>query len=340
MRQTWLTTFNQVYWAVKNEQYDTLERLIENGVDIDLAQNKIDRESEESQEEIDDYPESFFERFENTRAYMEMDGLSSFTPLAFAASLGLDNMVRCLLDHGADTEYACVYLCECSSSLLDIPLEFPSCPYLHDDDDMDEYSTWTPLHYAICNDHESTTKLLIARGASVQRLTSLSEAWGSKNVTALHVATRWGRESIINHLLDNDLVDINERSYTGATALHIAYVAENFSLVDKYLELGADINLEFKGRDGVPNSGWNIFAMACGEDRLDKALQYLQRGADPRFVIDSPFYREPWTAMRFIYEDRDTRSAQPTLAEVRGRVNLEQEILKVICGKPPAQAEI
>lgn len=336
MRQTWLTIFNQVYWAVKNEQYDTLERLIENGVDIDLAQDKI---HEEGEEEIDDEPESFFKRFENIRACIEVSELSSFTPLALAASLGLDDMVRCLLDHGADTEYACMYLCGCSASLLDVPFDFPSCPYFMDHWEINDDSFWTPLHYAICNGHEATTKLLIARGASVQRLTSLGQGWGSKNVTALHVATRWGREGIIHHLLDNDLVDINASNYNGATALHIAYVAENFSLVDKYLELGADINLEFKGRAGVPKRGWNIFAMACGEDRLDKALQYLQRGADPRFVIDTPFYHEPWTAMRFIYEDRDTRSEQPTLAEMRERVNLEQEILKVICGKPPAQAE-
>lgn len=327
LQQTWLTICNQVYWAVQNEQYDTLERLIENGVDIDLAQDQS-KTDEKSYENPLWEPESFFERFKNTRAYMEVSAWSSFTPLAWAASLGLDNMVQCLLDHGANIEHPCSYLCYCQDQLLEGPLDFPSCPsFLEIDEDehcvfFPEWSPWTPLHYAICKGHESTTKLLIARGASVKHL-----ALDSRGVTALHVATRWGKENIIDYLLENKLVNINASASRSRdiTPLHIAYVAKIFSLVDKYLDLGADINIAF--------TGWGIFAMACGEGRFDKALQYLQRGADPGFVLEESCPREPWTAMRFIYEDRETQSAY----SMHDRLALEQEIFKASGGKPPAK---
>ncbi|KAJ0116868.1 hypothetical protein J7T55_010019 [Diaporthe amygdali] len=193
-------------------------------------------------------------------------------------------------------------------------------------EDEDHISEWTALHYAICNGHGSTAKLLLARGASTRDV-------GGGGVTALHTAARQGMESIIDHLIDNKLVDINAGDVDGITALHVSYRAGNFSIVDNLLDSGADINLAFYSPD-TGEGPWTIFAMACSEDRLDKALEYLRRGADPGFVIDAN--SGVWSAMRLIYAHRESRSPDPTFSEQQLRLTLEQEIFKAKGAKPPA----
>lgn len=302
-----------------------MERLIENDVDINLSQEKVDNEEAYYWEQGFEY-ESFFDKYKDTHAGLVVHEGSSFTPLALAASLGLHDMVQYLLDRGADIESYCKELCECSSLMNPSP-RLPSLPFIADGYYLDE-SWWTPLHYAICKGHISTTKLLIARGADVD-----VSGLGS---TALHVATRWGQESIIDHLLDNKLVDINAVDVDGATALHIAYVVGNFQLVDKYLDRGADINLAYRCQD-QDDGPWTIFAMACAQHRLDKALKYLKRGADPGFILTCSQFGEQWTAMRLIYDDPDSRSAPPTSSTMRKRLMLEQAIFEASGGKPPSR---
>lgn len=178
---------------------------------------------------------------------------------------------------------------------------------------------WTPLHYALCNGHESTARLLIERGA-------VDMAY--YGVTALHTATRWELNDTIDYLLDNDLVDINEQNCHGVTVLHMAQVAGRNDLVDKYLDRGADINLEYDGQSGP----WTIFYMACAAGDYERALEYLKRGADPHLVLEGED-RDPWTVMRLIYWCTGDAYGYPiSLAEER--LKLELEIIARCKGSP------
>lgn len=251
-----------------------------------------------------------------------------FSPLACAASHGQDSMVEYLLDHGANIELESAKLCSCCSELLRCETFLPNHPefYERDPDDEDErlpmsfayvdpddsVSWWTPLHYAICNQHTSTAELLLKRGANSRDV--------GEHVTALHVATRWELEETIDYLLDNDLVDINAQNRNGVAALHMAYVADRDDLVDDYLDRGADINLAYFDQSGP----WTIFAMACADMLFERALQYLRIGADPHFVVDEDD-DDSWTVMRFIWACRD--SCDYPIEEIQARVTLEQEII-------------
>lgn len=299
---------NQVYWAIQNEQYNTLDRLIEHGVDINLNQGRT----------------HYDDNYANTQPYVQAPEGSCFTPLVWAASLGLDHMVEYLLDRGADIQGFGSDLCNCSDQFFHARRQLPACPRFKEDDGF--LPKWTSLHYAICKGHESTAKLLLARGASTTCI-------GDGGATALHAVARWGMGSITDHLIENKLVDIDAQDGDGVTALHVAYVAGNFSLVDKLLDHGADINLDFYCCDGEEGL-WTIFLMACSEDRLDKALEYLRKGADPGFVFEDGC-GEKWTAMRLIYGPRGSRSATPTYSEQQLKFTLEQEIFRSSGGKPP-----
>lgn len=249
-------------------------------------------------------------------------------------------MVEYLLDHGADIEEKSDKLCSCCDELLRCPHMLPDPPEFYerhpDDDDSiigdgscyvdprDFVSEWKPLRYAICNEHDSTAQLLIERGANANIV-------GAYRVSALHIATRWELDDTIDSLLDINCVDINAQNshyHGGVTAVHMAYVAGRYDLVDKYLDRGADINLAFSDQSGP----WTIFVMACAAGDYDCALQYLKRGADPHFVLEGED-GDPWTVMRLIYwSDRDAYCYPMMHADER--IELEQEIIARGKGSP------
>lgn len=265
-----------------------------------------------------------------TKAFTEPYFGARFSPLAWAAVHGHDSMVDYLLDHGADTEQRSEKLCSCcDSKLLRCPEMLPDLPEFYsrhpDDDDsildndigymdpLDYIPEWTPLHYALCNGHESTARLLLERGADANKVGPCH------GVTALHIATRWELDDTIDYLLENDRVDINAENSQGATALHMAQVAGRDDLVDDYLDRGADINLEYSGRSGP----WTIFSMACAAGHYERALEYLERGADPHFVLEGED-DDPWTVMRLIYWSEACEYPMPCAG---ARMELEREII-------------
>lgn len=276
---------------------------------------------------------------EKTKAFMEPHLEAPISPLAWAAIRGHDSMVDYLLDHGADIEQWSDMLCSCChSKLLRCPEKLPDPPDFysrdHDDDgsivDNDVCSVDSedfilegkPLHYALCNEHESTARLLIERGADANKVGA------HYGVTALHIATRWELDDTIDYLLGNDCVDINAENSQGVTALHMAQVAGRDDLVDRYLDRGADINLEYSDRSGP----WTIFSMACAAGDYERALEYLKRGADPDFVLEGED-RDPWTVMRLIYWSPDDAYEYP-MSLAYDRMKLEREIIVRGKGSP------
>lgn len=274
----------------------------------------------------------FVHGLKTTKAFVEPSFEARISPLAWAAIHGRDSMVEYLLDHGADTEQTSEKLCSCcDSKLLRCPRKIlePLGFYSRDPDDddiivdrdvcyldpQDFTPEWTPLHYALCNEHESTARLLVERGADANKV---GPYFG---VTALHIATRWELDGTIDYLLDNDCVDINAQDSEGVTALLMAQVAGRDDLVDKYLDGGADINLAYYDRSGP----WTIFSMACAAGEYERALEYLKRGADPHFELESEDEEDSWTVMRLIYWSGDAFEYSMSFADER--MELEREII-------------
>lgn len=285
-------------WAVGCKRFTTLRRFLENGADINndrIFRTYVDQKlPADSKLGVNVWPKR-----RPWQATFKWHPYSIFTPLAFAASLGLDSMVAFLVDYGADIEKPGKGLCACCDGENHASLSFP--PYRHrgmfEDIEwlMDDESEncWTPLHVALCRGHESTAMILLSRGANPQ----VTCPCGQGPWNALHTATRLNQRSIIDYLLDNKLVNINEGGFERLTPLLIAFYEEHYSLVDMYIDRGADINAVWHTDDG----DWTILAMACLRDEFDRASDLLRRGADPDFVLRDDEYGIEWTALGFIY---------------------------------------
>lgn len=308
-------------WAVEQKRFKTITRMLENGADINndrMFQAYVDEEDAKNPWD----------------AVFHWDPLSIFTPLALAAALGHNSMIAFLLDHGAEIEKTGKGLCTCCNGDNTVHLNFPpdqDLGYVDDPDYiMDDTSgfCWTPLHFAICRGHESTAMLLIERGADYQ--TTCPSQGGPWN--ALHTATRLNHRKIIDYLLDNKLVDINEAGNQGLTPLFLAFYEKHYSLVEMYMERGADINAVFDSGDG----GWTIFAMACLRDEFDWASDLLRRGADPEVVLTDAEIGCRWTVHGLIYGDMyeachgpdGYRNLQTDRINSGARAILEEEIIQ------------
>lgn len=316
---------SKVYWAIEEGRSGTLQRLIDNGADVnmlDKSGNLLD---------IDEIIASYY--LEYRWADKRLQHEARYSPLALAAYLGRDSMVKLLLDNGASSEQQSTQLCECCNLLLRCAERLPDGPdfwelstrddeeYHRPGEDLVHDSWWTPLHYAICREHVSTAKLLLERGADPRDV--------GDGVTALHVATRNAEQEIIDYLLEKNLVGVNSQSERGVTALHIAHIATDYELVDDYLnDHGADINLGYTDESGP----WTIFAMACAEGKFELALHYLRKGADPNFVLDAEYDPNAWTAMRYIYG----KECPDELRKDDVRIRLEKAIMAGVGKKTPS----
>lgn len=273
-------------WAVERNCPTTITRFLEYGADIN--NDNMFRVYVDQQQFGDSWT-----------VVVDWHPLSRFTPLALAAALGLDGMVAFLLDNGADIEKPGKGLCACCDGENQAGLCFPPHqgqgmtqePDWMMDDEME--NCWVPLHFALCRGHESTAMLLLDRGANPQVTCPCDEGpWN-----ALHTATRLNQRRIIDHLLDNELVNINEGGFQGMTPLHIAFYEKHYSLADMYIDQGADINAVWKSIDG----GWTIFGMACLREDFQRASDLLRRGADPDLELTENEYGSEWTALGLIY---------------------------------------
>ena len=134
------------------------------------------------------------------------------TPLLLAAKHGHLEIVRELLDRGAD----------------------------HTIGDADSSQ---PIHLATVGGHTEVVGLLIARGDNV-------DAIDNNGTTPLLFAISFGQPETVGWLIDNS-ADISVADNRGLIPLHYAAARRQYEIVDRLIELGSDINAQTKS-DNTP----------------------------------------------------------------------------------------
>ncbi|KAI0989805.1 hypothetical protein GJ496_009321 [Pomphorhynchus laevis] len=147
----------------------------------------------------------------------------------------------------------------------------------------------TVLHVAIKYQNYEVAKLLIERGARINR------ADGDR-IRPIHVAASLGCKDIVSLLLNNG-AQLNVRDRNGYSPLHCALLNDHVSLVAYLIECGSDVNV----LDQAGNSPIMIAAVRGLDLSVIELL--IKSGADPNLVNKKG--RSPLFST--IYHDHDVK---------------------------------
>jgi len=102
---------------------------------------------------------------------------------------------------------------------------------------------YTPLHYAVQNDHKEIVELLISKNADVN-------AKNRSGQTPLHIASDGGNKDIVELLLSKG-ADINATDHRGQSPLHQAVSNGHKDIVELLIAKGDDVSLHQAARFGT-----------------------------------------------------------------------------------------
>ncbi len=163
-----------------------------------------------------------------------------FSALHLAARGGHTDVIRILLDHGANISAESENFCDCGRMYG--LLNAAECPEL-------ELTPlrWSPLHTAICHANTDAAKLLLSRGASSIMDVSTDPTTKS-SATALHHAAATGLTEIVSYLAYEGIQpNIDPQDEKTLTPLYYAYASRRWdSTLPMLLQLGANINVDTK----------------------------------------------------------------------------------------------
>lgn len=260
--------------------------------------------------------------------------------LHVAAAGGNAEIVKMLMDHGADPAIGCMGLCYC----------FKKCHTVGDrvlgEAGLDLSRSWTPLHVAICRGHTEAARVLMSHGCTNAMVTARKPANDSykdvrglprsafpqsrfgpqptNEVTTLHAAAMKGYIMLVRWLVDEEKVkDVDSEDLYGQTPLCYAYVYQNWECFKYLLELGADINkvtiVRYNNSRGY-SSQETMLLDAIRRLRFNDAKRLIALGADTNFVggdfnmpLISYLCQKPWDAATLPWQ-RVQDSAQTRLS--------------------------
>jgi ankyrin repeat protein len=173
-------------------------------------------------------------------ADMESRDRHDQTALYVASSRGYAEVVRSLIDHGANLNVEC----------------------------GDQYGwrvKWTPIHVASNNGRLEVARLLLGRGAGVNYK-------DKRGKSALHIASRHASNNLVRLLLDHG-ANADGLDNVGKTALHDASSDGRITIVKSLLEYGANVDAQCK-------SGWTPLHYAAIEGHVEVIQLLLDHDAD------------------------------------------------------------
>jgi len=235
------------------------------------------------------------------------DGETSYvdrqTGLYVASSSGYVEIVRTLIDRGADLNAECKEV---------------------DDSEWggDGYLSWTPLHVALSNERLEVAKLLLGYGTDVNYPDSLCRS-------PLQSASRYSHEGLVRLLLDHG-ANPSASDAMGETALHEASSAGEPGVVRLLLHHGLDVNarsghgrnswhghgqdLHYLSWEPMDSEGWTPLHYAVFWGCIEVAQVLVDHGAD----MNPPDHGH-WTPLH--------------LAAFQGRLQVVDTLLR--CGANP-----
>ncbi|KAI1092703.1 ankyrin [Rostrohypoxylon terebratum] len=177
-------------------------------------------------------------------------------PIQVAARNGHDDAVSWLIDHKVPLE--CI-LCE----RIDVDSPFPVRPW----PENHVSPVYSALHTAIKAGQESTSMLLLARGAKYRFRNS-----NNMKFSALHAAALHGLPVLVRYLIKTLGIDVNEPDQSGLLPLHYAVSRRhNQETLQVFIDLGADIHTEVHHRTPL--------SKAVTEGYNSNAITLLKAGA-------------------------------------------------------------
>ena len=192
--------------AIKYKQTDIINYLLENNADLNLKEELTGFTPLMASFHNIAIAELLIEKGADIEA-RNVDGINA---LVYAVSLNDEEMVKFLLEKGADANT----VCEIENEHIYMPP--------------------TPLMNAVYNGNTNIINMLLENGADINYTTD--------EMTPLIYAAYKGNTNIINTLLENG-VDINYTNYYGMTALMYAASYNQFEAVKILLENNADTSI-------------------------------------------------------------------------------------------------
>ena len=209
----------------------------------------------------------------------ENGGMAGQTALYMASSRGYTEVVRSLIDRGADLKVKCNAL-----------------------DEYRRHVQWTPLLVALEKGRLEIARILLERGADVNyadnrgwsalhitgRRPSIdpaqfkllldyganidaSDTW--RGETALHDASYKGHVTVVKLLLEHG-ANVDARNKSRWTPLHSATMMGHPKVAELLLDHGADVNAQ-------KEDGWTALHLATFNGHLETSAVLLEHGADP-----------------------------------------------------------
>ncbi|XP_044254562.1 LOW QUALITY PROTEIN: uncharacterized protein LOC123005037 [Tribolium madens] len=191
------------------------------------------------------------------------------TPLYLACQLGLYNIVKLLIENGANVNYStplhvsCLHACD---NIVKLLLQAGS-----NINATDSYNI-TPLHIACWNGHHTTVKILIEKNVEIDVKTS-------GGCTSLYVAARNKHDKVVKLLIKAG-ADVNLAQSENVTPLLIASQEGHEKNVELLIKAQADVNL-------VTNTGESPLYVACQNGYEMIVQMLLKAGANTEVFADN-----------------------------------------------------
>jgi len=203
------------------------------------------------------------------------------TGLYIASSRGYIDVVRSLIDCGADLDAICRDYpddAEVKWTLLHVAIynerQDIAVLLLERGADAETWSSWgqTALYMASSRAYTDVVRALIDRGADLNAICQSDDGLDDVKWTPLHVAIYRGTPSIARTLLEHG-ANPNALDNDGATALHLASQRRGITEVELLLEYGANVDVRERDR-------WTPLNEAAYYLNLEVVEVLLNRGAD------------------------------------------------------------